>query len=240
MMFAQEHYRLAVFRIDWKTSKFITEKYQFFYSFIVIALVTCEFTYCGFILSSQDVLLPAKQKVFAVILIMEFILTVICALYMITSAVFRRKSQIKFFEKIIEIDEVLLKKIDVKIDYKFFKRISEFSLFLILFFYNVIMAGLLFSYRPGFSFKVSSANNYAILIVYIIQATASAIFAHGYVGCVFMIYQRICGAIEKLEKIIERERNEVNFEVIFHRLEYFYGKLIIYWIFENFPGFFVC
>lgn len=211
MMFAQEHYRLAVFRIDWKTSKFITEKYQFFYSFFVISLLACEFIYCGFLISTQDVIMPARQKVFAVILIMEFILTVICALHMITSALIRRKCQIKFFEKILEIDKILLKEINVKIDYKNFKKISVLSLIVIIIYYKVLVAGLLFTFRTNFSFKVSTINNYAILIVYVIQATASAIFAHGYVGCVFIIYQRICGATEKLERIVERERNKVNF-----------------------------
>lgn len=150
--------------------------------------------------------MPVKDKVFGLILIMEFLLTVLYALYMMTSALFKRKSQIKYPRKNYE---NLIKEFDVKIDYKHFKRISIISLVLILIYYNIVITGFLLSYRPNFSFKVSTINTYAILAVYIIQTTASAIFAHGYVGCVFMIYQRICGVAEKLEKIIQREKNKI-------------------------------
>lgn len=212
VLFSQEHYRLAVFRIDWNSSKLITEKYQFFYSFFVIALVACEFFFCGFLLVVEDFEMPAKQKVFAVILMLEFILTLICALYMLSNALIKRKLQIKFFEKVLDIDEVLRKEFEVQIDYKIFKRISVVSLVIIMLYYNVIIAGLMLSFKTSITLRVSSLYSYLIVIVYIVQSTGPAIFSHGYVGCVSLIYQRICAATGELEKIIEREREKVRGE----------------------------
>lgn len=209
MIFAQEHYRLAAFRIDWKSSKFITEKYQFFYSFVVIALVVSEFIICGIFLSDESLALPPKQKVFAVILILEYILTVICALFMLMSAVIKRKQQIGFFERILNIDDGLMKDFKLKVDYKLFKRVSIMSLVSILVYYNIILAGFLFVYRISFQFKVATINSYLILLVYVIQTTASAIFTHGYVASVYLIYQRIYCVSEELEKIIQRKRTKV-------------------------------
>lgn len=209
MILAQQFYRLALFRVDNKNKKIVTEKFQYFCSFFVISAMLCEFAYCGHLLLGQESIFPEKNRIFSFIFYMEVSLTITSAIFFLFNAVFKRRSQMDFYEKIWKIDENLLSSFKISVNYGKFKKNTLVALSIVLVYYNVLITSILIKFGQSVLNKSFTINSWIVIYIYVMLACCSGIFTHGYVGCVILVYQRSLRLGIKIEEIVRREREKV-------------------------------
>lgn len=210
MIISQQLYRLALFRIDQKSKKLVINFYQYVWSFAIILGIISEFAYCGYLLFGGEEILPYRQKLFWWIIYMEISLTIACAFFPICNATFKSRKQIRFYEKIYQIDEIMQRKFKIFLNYKRYQRVSVAFLIIIFLYYQVFLNLIVWIFGRYVLLQEFSLNMCVVIVIYIGLATATGIFTHGYVGCVFLIYQRVLRLSLKVQETLQSENEKVS------------------------------
>lgn len=163
----------------------------------------------------QDTIFPEKNRILSLIFYMEVSLTISIAIFFLFNAVYKRRSQMDFLEKMIKIDEHLLTVFKINVDYGKFKRNSLIALSIIWFYYNVLITYVIITFGQSVVNRKFTFNTWIVLYIYIMLAGCSGVFSHGYVGCVTLIYQRTWRLAARIEQIVKSERDKVKILINF-------------------------
>lgn len=137
-------------------------------------------------------------QLFSLVGYLEFTLTVINGMFFFFTALFKRRKQIKFIEKIQKIDNTIRTTFGTKIDYSSYKNSSLAILIAVVVYYNFVVSVVMYKYL----LDIQSPSAIATFVVYIIQSASSGIFTFGFVCYVVLIELRLMLINAKLANIV--------------------------------------
>lgn len=176
-----------------RTLTFIFSKLLIFSLHFSITISTfCNNAYSDYLSDSKGF------QLFSLIGYLEFTLTVINGMFFFFTAIFKRRKQIKFIEKIQKIDNTIVTKFGLYPDYSKYRNISLGILVAVIVYYNFIVAVAMYKYL----LDIQSPSALATFAVYIMQSASSGIFTYGFVGYVILIGARLIRINAKLANIV--------------------------------------
>lgn len=113
-------------------------------------------------------------------------------------ALFKRRQQVKFIEKIQKIDDSIRYNFKMKINYDSYKLSSIISLLAVWLYYNVVVSVVMYF----FLLDLKSLSAITTFAYYVLQSATSGIFTHGFVSYVLLIMFRLTMINERLGEIV--------------------------------------
>lgn len=113
-------------------------------------------------------------------------------------ALFKRRDQVKFIEKIQKIDDSIRYNFKMNINYDFYKMTSIISLIVVSLYYNVVVSIVMYF----FLLDIHSITAILTFGYYVAQSATSGIFTYGFVSYVILIMVRLEIINKKLHEIV--------------------------------------
>lgn len=120
-------------------------------------------------------------------------------MFFIFTALFKRRHQINFIERIEKIDETMKKTFNIKFYNSIYRTVSILALIIIFVYYNATVSTIMYF----FLLDIQSPSAIFTFVVYIYLSASSGIFTYGFVSYVILIQIRLMKMNKKLGVIVQ-------------------------------------